>query len=333
MGQDGANYSEASLVSKLDKLVHTQESINALSYWLLFHNNRAKESVMCWCEQLTKAPPQKKLFFLYLVNDILQQRKKSESFLIEFKKVLPEVFKNSFKFIHPDIKQKVKRMLNVWKERRVYPTPFIQTLEHQADINDLGKGQPQSAKPEQTMTDIPDQLKNIVKNLNSLKALDASKLASVSRINGIRASLFVKESFDNIHDTAALETGSEDVKKAIQLIETYQQLLASEIKARMNVVTDLTLFLQEQSLAVESLNSTKSLMNEKLKHLNNVQETLIGKLSSTSDNTIVDDAMYQSFIRMDEQPVTFNTSSGVHPATLDRIQLGWPNEGLGDFNL
>jgi regulator of Ty1 transposition protein 103 len=125
-----ANYSQDALVQKLSKLSHTQESIQVVSFWLLFHRKHAKESVRIWQEELNKALPQRKLFFLYLANDVIQSsKKKSDDFTVEFSKVLAQVFSNSFKFVSDEIKPKIKRILDVWRERKVYSVDFIQNLQ------------------------------------------------------------------------------------------------------------------------------------------------------------------------------------------------------------
>jgi hypothetical protein len=61
---------------------------------MLFNSKRGKELVRTWSHEATNAPPERKLNFLYLANDCLQQAKsknKSDAFLGPFHRHLPEV--------------------------------------------------------------------------------------------------------------------------------------------------------------------------------------------------------------------------------------------------
>jgi regulator of Ty1 transposition protein 103 len=131
-----ANYSVDTLKQKLDKLSHTQESIQMTCFWLNFHKKHLKESVQIWAEELAKQIPQRKLFFLYLANDLIQTAKKKQTgFDTAFQLVLPTCFEESFKFVHEEVKQKVGKILQVWKERRIYPEDFLMKLS-----NSIGLG-------------------------------------------------------------------------------------------------------------------------------------------------------------------------------------------------
>ncbi len=133
-----ANYSTETLKQKLEKLSHTQESIQMTCFWLNFHKKHLKESVQIWSQELAQQQPQRKLFFLYLANDLIQTAKKKQTgFDTEFQMVLPTSFEQSFKFVHDEVKQIVGKILSVWKERRIYPDDFLAQL---SNIVGLGTG-------------------------------------------------------------------------------------------------------------------------------------------------------------------------------------------------
>jgi CID domain len=80
-------------------------------------------------EEIIAATPARKISFLYLANELLQDsRKKGMEFIQEYEKILPDVFANLAN-LDKDVKNKAFRLLQVWKERNLYPPAFIQLLE------------------------------------------------------------------------------------------------------------------------------------------------------------------------------------------------------------
>jgi hypothetical protein len=52
------------------------QSIETLSHWCVFHRKRAKALTPVWQQQLRAAPGKRKLNFLYLANDVMQNSRK-----------------------------------------------------------------------------------------------------------------------------------------------------------------------------------------------------------------------------------------------------------------
>ncbi|KAI8803320.1 hypothetical protein BJ742DRAFT_829318 [Cladochytrium replicatum] len=93
-----STYSEDVLVSKLSRLVDTQESVALLSQWLMYHRKHVATSVQVWAREIHKASAHRKLSFLYLCNDVVQiSRKKGDEFVREFARVLPEVIPHLYR--------------------------------------------------------------------------------------------------------------------------------------------------------------------------------------------------------------------------------------------
>ncbi|KAK4776040.1 hypothetical protein SAY87_024001 [Trapa incisa] len=88
-------FSEEILADKLSKLNSTQQCIETLSHWCIFHRSKAEMVVTTWEKQFHKSEMTQKVPLLYLANDILQNSKrKGNEFVAEFWKVLPEALKN-----------------------------------------------------------------------------------------------------------------------------------------------------------------------------------------------------------------------------------------------
>ncbi|KAJ9177650.1 hypothetical protein P3X46_012845 [Hevea brasiliensis] len=87
-------FSEQILADKLSKLNSTQQCIETLSHWCIFHQSKAEQVVATWDKQFHSSQMTLKVPLLYLANDILQNSKrKGNEFVSEFWKVLPTALK------------------------------------------------------------------------------------------------------------------------------------------------------------------------------------------------------------------------------------------------
>ncbi|XP_074571446.1 uncharacterized protein LOC141827996 isoform X2 [Curcuma longa] len=109
------------LVEKLSKLNNSQQSIQTLSNWCVIHRNKAKNIVETWDEAFNNSPNEKRVPFLYLANDILQNsRRQGSEFVNEFWKVLPGCLKNVYENGEDHGKKVVNRLVEIWDERKVF---------------------------------------------------------------------------------------------------------------------------------------------------------------------------------------------------------------------
>ncbi|KAF5798117.1 putative CID domain-containing protein [Helianthus annuus] len=114
-------FSEQILADKLSKLNSTQQCIETLSHWCIFHRSKAEVVVTTWEKQFHSAEVVQKVPLLYLANDILQNSKrKGNEFVSEFWKVLPGAVKDLTKKGNDHGKNVVTRLVNIWEERRVF---------------------------------------------------------------------------------------------------------------------------------------------------------------------------------------------------------------------
>ena len=91
------SFSESSLLKKFQELNSTQQSVQTLSLWLIHHRKNANTVIATWLAELIKtARAERKLTFIYLANDILQNsRRKGDEYLNEFRQVLREAFEHT----------------------------------------------------------------------------------------------------------------------------------------------------------------------------------------------------------------------------------------------
>ncbi|KAI3911542.1 hypothetical protein MKW92_052411 [Papaver armeniacum] len=114
-------FNEQILADKLSKLNNTQQCIETLSHWCIFHRTKAELVVATWEKQFHASEKAQKISFLYLANDILQNSKrKGTEFVAEFWKVLPGALKDVHENGDDHGKTVVSRLVGIWEERRVF---------------------------------------------------------------------------------------------------------------------------------------------------------------------------------------------------------------------
>ena len=89
------------------------------------------------------APVGRKINYLYLANDLLQnsKQKKNIDFQLEFQSVLPQVIP-IFEFVDSSTKKRVVHILDVWEERRVFSIDFCRYLKSKLGLPEEDSNQP-----------------------------------------------------------------------------------------------------------------------------------------------------------------------------------------------
>ncbi|CAN6229730.1 unnamed protein product [Urochloa humidicola] len=114
-------FSEEILADKLAKLNNTQQCIETLSHWCIYHRKNAEQIVQTWDKQFHSSSKEQKVPFLYLANDILQNSKRNGTeFVEEFWKVLPGALKDVNESGDDRGKKVASRLVDIWQERRVF---------------------------------------------------------------------------------------------------------------------------------------------------------------------------------------------------------------------
>ncbi|KAG8384999.1 hypothetical protein BUALT_Bualt04G0176500 [Buddleja alternifolia] len=117
----GSTFNPQILADKLSKVNSSQQSIETLSHWCIFHMSKARQVVETWDRQFHCAPREQRLAFLYLANDILQNsRRKGAEYVAEFWKVLPDSLRDVIENGDESGRNAAFRLINIWEERKVF---------------------------------------------------------------------------------------------------------------------------------------------------------------------------------------------------------------------
>ncbi|CAO1358078.1 unnamed protein product [Diamesa serratosioi] len=120
-------FTESALIKKLGDLNTSSQSIQTLSLWLIHHRKHHSTIVKIWFKELQKVLPNRKLVFMYLANDVIQNsKKKGPEFSSSFSTLLTKAFKDISQRCEDDKTfTSLTRILKIWDERGVYESDKI----------------------------------------------------------------------------------------------------------------------------------------------------------------------------------------------------------------
>lgn len=132
-------YNDDAVLAKLSSLSETQDSIVSVAQWIMFYRRHADRTVQLWLQKLRDSSSHKRLNLIYLANEVAQQSKarRKEEFLVSFSPAVAEAVAVAYKGAPHDVQQRIRRVVDVWRERGVFEGPIQQAVE--ARIHDLDK--------------------------------------------------------------------------------------------------------------------------------------------------------------------------------------------------
>eukprot|EP00794_Sanderia_malayensis_P013519 gene13519-14930_t len=235
-----SSFSALALEKKLNELTNTQQSVQTLSLWIIHHRKHSKTIVQSWLKELQKAKPKKKLTFMYLTNDILQNsRKKGAEFSRDFSTVLPAAFRHCSKECTTDTLSALERILEIWKERDVYDQIFLDRLRKGMSIVNAiveesdsppptKKPRTEDMKPPARIPD-PDEL---IKKLTELEHSASQDAIVREQIAKLPSEITNPPNLDKIEDYEEAQKLLSTITEACSLLLEYNKRLSTELSDR-----------------------------------------------------------------------------------------------------
>ncbi|XP_044152775.1 regulation of nuclear pre-mRNA domain-containing protein 1B isoform X1 [Bufo gargarizans] len=228
-----ASFTEPALEKKLSELSNSQQSVQTLSLWLIHHRKHAASIVGVWQRELKKAKPSRKLTFLYLANDVIQNSKrKGPEFTREFESVLLDAFSHVSSEADDGCRKPLERLLHIWQERGVYSADFIQQLRLAINEDDSPREPPELTYGSGKHTDVISKDRTYNGGGGGDPAAAQQRTARGSRTKMTEEKVSLKRSFQQIHEEEDDYPGSysprdpstgplltEDLIKALQDLE------------------------------------------------------------------------------------------------------------------
>uniref|UniRef100_A0AAZ1XDB5 Regulation of nuclear pre-mRNA domain-containing protein 1A n=1 Tax=Oreochromis aureus TaxID=47969 RepID=A0AAZ1XDB5_OREAU len=247
-------FSEAALEKKLSELSNSQQSVQTLSLWLIHHRKHSKTIVNVWFNELKKAQVSRKLTFLYLANDVIQNSKrKGPEFTQDFAPVIVDAFKHVYRDGEEGCKKQLGRVLSIWQERAVYENNLLDQLsqvlygEKKTKKRSYEEIQPDDEGfASQSSPTEPPQTAELIRALQELENAASGDSVLRQRISSLPAEVQDTSLLHRITDKESGERLSRLVEEACMLLADYSGRLAAEIDDRRQLTRTLTVFLQSQ---------------------------------------------------------------------------------------
>ncbi|CZR69951.1 probable RTT103 Regulator of Ty1 Transposition [Phialocephala subalpina] len=181
-------YTDDAVLAKLSALNETQESIVTVAQWVMFHRRHADRTGQLWLQRLKDSGSNKRLNLIYLANEVAQQSKarKKDDFLIAFSPIIAEATATAYKGATNEVQQKLRRVVEVWRQRQIFEIPIQDAIE--ARIDELDKTRSSGKRSGESIfsantNSVPKELVPIVSPQQLVTKLVLSTKTSVNAAN------------------------------------------------------------------------------------------------------------------------------------------------------
>uniref|UniRef100_A0A8C3F6R6 Regulation of nuclear pre-mRNA domain-containing protein 1A n=1 Tax=Chrysemys picta bellii TaxID=8478 RepID=A0A8C3F6R6_CHRPI len=312
-------FSEAALERKLSELSNSQQSVQTLSLWLIHHRKHSGLIVTVWERELRKAKPNRKLTFLYLANDVIQNSKrKGPEFTKDFAPVIVEAFKHVSSESDESCKKHLGRVLSIWEERAVYENDVLEQLRQalygdrkarkrtfeqiKVDENNCSAQSSPSDPPQLNfmnmlplklllcfygMMCLPGKVKkkttDLIRALQELENAASGDAAVHQRIASLPVEVQDVSLLDRITDKESGEQLSKMVDDACMVLADYNGRLAAEIDDRKQLTRMLSDFLRCQKEVLAEKEHKLEEYKRKLARVSQVRKELRSRIQNLPD--------------------------------------------------
>ncbi|XP_077370647.1 regulation of nuclear pre-mRNA domain-containing protein 1B isoform X2 [Festucalex cinctus] len=308
-----SSFSEAALEKKLSELSSSQQSVQTLSLWIIHHRKHSGLIVKVWHRELKKAKTSRKLTFLYLANDVIQNsKKKGPEFTKDFETVLIDACSHVASEVDESCKKHMERLLNIWKERSLYRSDFIQQLT--LAIEDSNSPPPTEEKkpvkrtyqkiqqeeeededddyrsitsPRNTDASANQLTEELVKALQDLENAASGDAAVRQKIASLPQEVQDVSLLEKITDKEAADNLSKTVDEACLLLAEYNGRLAAELEDRRQLARMLTDYIGSQKEALVEREKKLEEYKQKLARVTQVRKELKSHIQSLPDLSLL----------------------------------------------
>ncbi|KAH8805669.1 RNA polymerase II-binding domain-containing protein [Xylogone sp. PMI_703] len=246
-------YTDDAVLAKLSALNETQESIVTVAQWVMFHRRHADRTGQLWLSRLRDSASNKRLNLIYLANEVVQQSKarRKDDFLIAFSPVIAEATAIAYKGASNEIQTKLRRVVEVWRERRIFEIPIQEAIESRIEELDKsrtsGKRAGGSSIFSSSTNPVPKELEPLVAPQQTISKLVLSTKTSVNAAT---------QDYERLTDpSAAVPSAPVHAARLNGLLKTLanaEGAVAESIKARKVLIEALEKILDTNRTALAS---------------------------------------------------------------------------------
>ncbi|CAL1284913.1 unnamed protein product [Larinioides sclopetarius] len=309
-----AGFTGEALGKKLLELNNSQQSIQTLSLWLIHHRKHHKTIVQVWFKELKKAKSNRKLTFMYLANDVIQNsKKKGPEFSKEFSTVLSKAFAHVNESVN-DAKTKsgLDRIISVWEDRNVYDSTVISSLRAAMGGKSPGPETVKEIRPEKpkkkkikvlevepvvkkTKEELtvlsprgdPPEAEDLIKALQDLENSPSTDAVVREKIAQLPPEVSDVSLLEKITNREAADKLAKQVEEASSLLTDYNKRLNEELEDRTQVSKMLNNFTHAQRQLLAEAEKKVEELREQLKRVSQVRNELKSHLQNLPDLTLL----------------------------------------------
>ncbi|KAJ5105253.1 hypothetical protein NUU61_002600 [Penicillium alfredii] len=259
-------YTDDAVKAKLSALNETQESIVTVAQWVMFHRRHAERTAQIWLQKIRDSAPPKRLNLVYLANEVAQQSKArgKDDFLIAFSPIVVDATAAAYKGSSNDVQQKIRRVVEVWRQRNVFEAPILEAVE--ARVNEIDKTRSTTKKQplggsffrDSSTGSTPSELQPLVPLQVAL-----TKAAMTTNTSATTANT----EYDKMHDTKTPQpTPPVHAARLSQLLKTLanaESSVSEVIKSRRALIDGLEKLLETNRSELSKEESLAAQLSEK----------------------------------------------------------------------
>ncbi|KAE8350301.1 RNA polymerase II-binding domain-containing protein [Aspergillus coremiiformis] len=258
-------YTDDAVKAKLSALNETQEGIVTVAQWVMFHRRHAERTAQLWLQKLRDSPAPKRLNLIYLANEVAQQSRarRKEDFLIAFSPIIAEATATAYKGASNDIQQKLRRVVEVWRQRSIFEIPIQDAVE--ARVDEIDKSRSTGKKPplggslfSSSSGSTPSELQPLVPLQVALSKTTVASGASATTANA---------EYDKMHDpNTPLPTPPVHAARLSQLLKALanaESSVSEVIKSRLALIDGLEKLLETNRSALSKEQTLTAQLSER----------------------------------------------------------------------
>ncbi|CAK44703.1 uncharacterized protein An04g07030 [Aspergillus niger] len=231
----------------------------------MFHRRHAERTAQLWLQKLRDSPAPKRLNLIYLANEVAQQSRarRKEDFLIAFSPIIAEATAIAYKGSSNDIQQKLRRVVEVWRQRSIFELPIQEAVE--ARVDEIDKSRSTGKKPllggslfSSSSGSTPSELQPLVPLQVAVSKATVASTASATAANA---------EYDKMHDPSTpLPTPPVHAARLSQLLKALanaESSVSEVIKSRIALIEGLEKLLETNRSALSKEQSMVAQLTER----------------------------------------------------------------------
>ncbi|KAJ5263983.1 hypothetical protein N7505_007904 [Penicillium chrysogenum] len=273
-------FTDDAVKAKLSALNDTQESIVTVAQWVMFHRRHAERTGQIWLQKIRESPPPKRLNLIYLANEVAQQSK-----------IIVDATSAAYKGSPGEYQQRIRRVVEVWRQRSVFDGPILDAVE--ARIDELDKARPTNKKQTLGGSFFKDTSSGSTPSeLQPLNPLQVTLNKAV--INSTNSATSATSEFNKLHDSKTpkptLPVHAARLSSLLKTLANAENSVSEVIKSRRALIDGLEKILQtnraelskEEGLSTEIAQKKASVDTEKREVEDAIMRGLPSEESSTN---------------------------------------------------